>query len=61
MNSHRAVQLDTGRWAVTWCSDETSQCFTLGTCTDEAEACLMAYEVARMEMKEAIGKSGSVE
>ena len=53
MNTYRAVQVESGRWAVQWLVDGKPHGFTLGSCADEAEACFMAYEFARMEMKEA--------
>jgi hypothetical protein len=61
MNTYRAVQLESGRWAVEWSADGKRQGFTLGSCTSEAEACFLAYEFARMEMKEAVRQPGTVE
>jgi hypothetical protein len=52
MNAYRAVQLDTGRWAVERLTDGKPNGFAVGACKDEAEACILAYELSRAEMKE---------
>jgi len=51
MNSCRAIQLDSGRWAVELSLDGKAMGFTVGSCVDEAEACFMTYAFARVERK----------
>ena len=53
MQTYRPVQVDNGRWAVERLVDGKSQGFALGTCTNEAEARFMAYEIARRRAQSA--------
>jgi hypothetical protein len=52
MNTYRAVQLDSGRWAVERLTDGKPNGFAVGACTDETEANILAYEFSKAEMKE---------
>jgi hypothetical protein len=47
MQTYRPIQVDSGRWAVERLVEGRSHGFALGTCTNEAEARLMAHEFAR--------------
>jgi hypothetical protein len=58
MNTYCAVPLESGRWAVEWSVDGIVHGLTFGTFDLKVEALFHAYELARMEWREASRAAG---
>ncbi len=53
MNTYAVVHVDPDRWAIEWSANGRIQGLTHGVYCDRADACFIAYELARREMQDA--------